>query len=511
VSVNSPLIEGSRCRSSCGFPLAEGHSTQGHSLKKRTTFEETRIALRQGSTTCAAVTEQYLKTIEKGKQVNAFLELFAEDARTRAREVDRKIQDGTAGSLAGMVIALKDVLCMKDRRVTCGSKILENFISLYDATVVGALRREDAVIVGKTNMDEFAMGSSTENSAYGPVLNPVDPTRVPGGSSGGSCAAVAADMSHTALGTDTGGSIRQPASFCGIVGLKPTYGRVSRYGLVALSSSFDQIGPFATCVRDAARVLGVIAGHDPMDSTSADLPVPDYLAAMTGDIRGMRVGVPSEAAGEGLQEEVRGALGHTMDALRAAGAETQTISLPHSRYNISTYYILMTAEASSNLARYDGARYGYRAPDITDLTSMYVQSRTRGFGAETRRRIMLGTYVLSAGYYDAYYRKAQKVRRLIQEDFLKAFAHVDCILTPTCPTTAFGVGEKVGDPLQMYLSDIFTVSANLAGVPAISVPFGTDRSGLPIGIQLIGKHFDESALLRAAEVIENAENSIKSH
>jgi len=480
-------------------------------LTKQPSFEETRIALHQGRTTCEEVTEQYLGTIERGKQINAFLEVYGEDARVRARDVDRKVRDGSAGSLAGMVIALKDVLCMKDHRVTCGSKILEHFVSLFDATVVDALRREDAVIIGKTNMDEFAMGSSTENSAYGPVLNPVAPARVPGGSSGGSGAAVAAGMSHTALGTDTGGSIRQPASFCGVVGLKPTYGRVSRYGLVALSSSFDQIGPFATCVRDAARVLGIIAGHDHKDSTSADLPVPDYLAAMTGDIRGMRIGLPQEAVGEGLQAEVREALGRATEALRAAGAETTTISLPHSQYNISAYYILMTAEASSNLARYDGARYGYRAPGFTDLTSMYVRSRTVGFGAETRRRIMLGTYVLSAGYYDAYYRKAQKVRRLIQEDFLHAFERVDCILTPTCPTTAFGVGEKVDDPLQMYLSDVLTVSANLAGVPALSVPFGADQSGLPIGMQLIGRHFDESTVLRAGEALEHAENAIQSH
>ncbi len=480
-------------------------------MTKQPSFEETRIALHQGRTTCEEVTEQYLGTIERGKQINAFLEVYGEDARVRARDVDRKVRDGSAGSLAGMVIALKDVLCMKDHRVTCGSKILEHFVSLFDATVVDALRREDAVIIGKTNMDEFAMGSSTENSAYGPVLNPVAPARVPGGSSGGSGAAVAAGMSHTALGTDTGGSIRQPASFCGVVGLKPTYGRVSRYGLVALSSSFDQIGPFATCVRDAARVLGIIAGHDHKDSTSADLPVPDYLAAMTGDIRGMRIGLPQEAVGEGLQAEVREALGRATEALRAAGAETTTISLPHSQYNISAYYILMTAEASSNLARYDGARYGYRAPGFTDLTSMYVRSRTVGFGAETRRRIMLGTYVLSAGYYDAYYRKAQKVRRLIQEDFLHAFERVDCILTPTCPTTAFGVGEKVDDPLQMYLSDVLTVSANLAGVPALSVPFGADQSGLPIGMQLIGRHFDESTVLRAGEALEHAENAIQSH
>jgi aspartyl-tRNA(Asn)/glutamyl-tRNA(Gln) amidotransferase subunit A len=351
-----------------------------------------------------------------------------------------------------MVIAVKDVICMKGERTTCGSKILENFVSLYDATAVARLQAEDAVIIGKTNMDEFAMGSSTENSAYGPVLNPVDESRVPGGSSGGSCVSVAAGMAHAALGTDTGGSIRQPASFCGIVGLKPTYGRVSRYGLVALASSFDQIGPFAGTVADAAAVLQVIAGHDELDSTSARVPVPDYNAALTKEIRGMHIGLPQEALGTGLDPEVRQAVEQTLDRLRGAGAVVEEITLPHSEYTISTYYILMTAEASSNLARFDGARYGERAPGVRDLAEMYTNSRTAGFGAETKRRIMLGTYVLSAGYYDAYYRKAQKVRRLIQDDFFRAFTKVDCILLPTSPTTAFRFGEKADDPLQMYLS-----------------------------------------------------------
>jgi aspartyl-tRNA(Asn)/glutamyl-tRNA(Gln) amidotransferase subunit A len=327
----------------------------------------------------------------------------------------------------------------------------------------------------------------------------VDETRVPGGSSGGSCVAVAAGMAHTALGTDTGGSIRQPAAFCGIVGLKPTYGRVSRYGLVALSSSFDQIGPFAQNVADAARVLEVIAGHDPNDSTSAQLPVPPYLGALDRKVAGLKVGVPFDVIQEGVQPEVRQAVEHVLDHLRSGGAVIEEITMPHFRYTISAYYILMTAEASSNLARYDGARYGYRSPGSKDLIETYVRSRSEGFGEETKRRIMLGTYVLSAGYYDAYYRKAQKVRRLIQEDFFNAFRAVDCIVMPTSPTTAFRIGEKVDDPLQMYLSDVYTVSANLAGVPAISVPAGRDNAGLPIGVQFIGRQFDEQTILKVAD------------
>ena len=470
-------------------------------VTKRTTLDETRRALESGATTVEGVTGGFLETIEKGKHLNAFLSVFQRKAIERARDVDRKLAAGKAGRLAGMVIAVKDVICMKGERTTCGSKILENFVSLYDATAVARLQAEDAVIIGKTNMDEFAMGSSTENSAYGPVLNPVDENRVPGGSSGGSCVSVAAGMAHAALGTDTGGSIRQPASFCGIVGLKPTYGRVSRYGLVALASSFDQIGPFAGTVADAAAVLQVIAGHDELDSTSARVPVPDYNAALTKEIRGMHIGLPQEALGTGLDPEVRQAVEQTLDRLRGAGAVVEEITLPHSEYTISTYYILMTAEASSNLARFDGARYGERAPGVRDLAEMYTNSRTAGFGAETKRRIMLGTYVLSAGYYDAYYRKAQKVRRLIQDDFFRAFTKVDCILLPTSPTTAFRFGEKADDPLQMYLSDVYTVSANLAGVPAISVPCGVDGKGLPIGVQFVGKQFDEPTILKVADAL----------
>ena len=466
------------------------------------TFDATRRALAAGETSVERVTGEFLAAVEGGKRLNAFLTVFSERALEQAREVDRRLSAGKGGALAGMVIALKDVLCMKGERTTCGSRMLENFVSLYDATAVARLRDADAVIIGKTNMDEFAMGSSTENSAYGPVRNPVDETKVPGGSSGGSCVAVAAGMAHAALGSDTGGSIRQPAAFCGVVGLKPTYGRVSRYGLVALSSSFDQIGPFAGNVRDAARVLQVIAGHDEKDSTSAPVDVPAYVAAMTGDVRGKKIGLPVEAFGEGLAPDIRGAIDGCVERLRAGGAVIRDVRLPHSPYNLSAYYILMTAEASSNLARFDGARYGHRSADGHDLASMYTLSRSEGFGAETKRRIMLGTYVLSAGYYDAYYRKAQRVRRLIQNDFFDAFQDVDCLLMPTTPTTAFGFGEKIDDPLAMYLSDIYTVSANLAGIPAISVPCGADRRGLPIGVQILGPQFGEPAILNVAEYIE---------
>jgi aspartyl-tRNA(Asn)/glutamyl-tRNA(Gln) amidotransferase subunit A len=418
--------------------------------------------------------------------------------------VDRRISAGAAGSLAGMVLAVKDSICVRDAPCTCASRILKDFVPPYSATAVDRLLAQDAVLIGKTNLDEFAMGSSGENSAFGAVRNPLDDSRVPGGSSAGSCVSVAAGMAHAALGTDTGGSIRQPASFCGIVGLKPTYGRVSRYGLVALASSFDQIGPFASTVSDAAVVLGVIAGHDPRDSTSAAVPVPDYAAALTGDVRGLRVGLPREAFPEGLSEDVRTAVRHAADRFRDAGATVTDVSLPHSEYTISAYYVLMTAEASSNLARYDGVRYGSRASGVRNLKDMYLRSRSEGFGPEVKRRIMLGTYVLSAGYYDAYYRKAQKVRRLIQNDFHNAFRLVDLLLLPTTPTTAFRLGEKVNDPLQMYLSDVYTVSANLAGVPAVSVPAGTGAFGLPVGVQLIGRHFDEGTLLRAADFLERS-------
>ena len=473
-------------------------------MSHRLTFDATRSALVSGATSVERVTGEFLDAIAAGKRLNAFLSVFQDQAMEQARSVDRKLAEGKGGALAGMVVAVKDVLCVTGERTTCGSKMLENFVSVYDATAVSRLRAADAVLIGKTNMDEFAMGSSTENSAFGPVRNPVDETKVPGGSSGGSCVAVAAGMAHAALGTDTGGSIRQPAAFCGVVGLKPTYGRVSRYGLVALSSSFDQIGPFANSVRDAARVLQVIAGHDDRDSTSADVAVPAYEAALKNDVRGKRIGLPVEAFGEGLSPDIRRAIDRCVDLLRAGGAVISDVRLPHSPYNISTYYILMTAEASSNLARYDGARYGHRSEEAHDMASMYTRSRSEGFGPETKRRIMLGTYVLSAGYYDAYYRKAQRVRRLIQGDFFQAFRNVDCLLMPTTPTTAFGSGEKIDDPLAMYLSDIYTVSANLAGIPAISVPCGTAARGLPIGVQVLGPQFGESLLLNVAGYLEQA-------
>lgn len=467
-------------------------------------FDSIQTELKAGRLTCEQLTQEYLNAIAAGRALNAFLSVFPEKSLAQARAVDQKLSGGKAGPLAGMVISIKDVLSVQGERVTCGSKILESFVSPYNATAVSRLLAADAVLIGKTNMDEFAMGSSTENSAYGRVKLPQDADRVPGGSSGGAAVSVRAGMSTTALGSDTGGSIRQPASFTGVVGLKPTYGRVSRFGLVAFASSFDCIGPFALTARDAARVLQVIAGHDELDSTSAKIPVPDYLSALTRDIRGLRVGVPKEYFGQGLDQEVRESIEKSFGLLRDAGADVLEVSLPHTEYTIATYYILATAEASSNLARYDGARYGYRTKGARDLTDMYVKSRSEGFGAEVKRRIMLGTYVLSAGYYDAYYKKGQKVRRLVQEDFVHVFRDVDCLVTPTSPTTAFKAGEKVDDPLKMYLSDIYTTSANLAGIPGISVPCGTDRQRLPIGLQILGRQFDEATILKVADFLESA-------
>ncbi len=420
----------------------------------------------------------------------------------RARIVDSRIASGAAGPLAGMVVAVKDVICVKGTKVTCGSRILEQFESPYDATAIQRLEAADAILIGKTNMDEFAMGSSTENSAFGATRNPVDESRVPGGSSGGSAVAVAAGMSTTALGSETGGSVRQPAALCGVVGIKPTYGRVSRYGLVAFASSFDQIGVFGLTVRDAADVLGVIAGHDPCDSTSSTRPVPDYRKSLDGSIRGLKIGLPMEYFASALDKDVRDAVMSRVEMLKKAGASVREVSLPHTEYTIATYYILTTAEASSNLARYDGARYGKRAANTHSLADMYTRSRSEGFGEEVKRRIMLGTYVLSAGYYDAYYRKGQKVRRLIKEDFDRAFKEVDCLITPTSPTTAFKIGEKIDDPLTMYLSDIYTASANLSGIPGVSVPCGNDSRGLPIGLQILGRQFEEEQILRVADSIE---------
>ena len=471
-------------------------------LNVRDPFDSYRGRLAHGDESCEARVREHLSVISAKKNLNAFLSVFEEEALERAHAVDVKLRDGKAGPLAGMIVAAKDVLCIKGRKTTCGSKILENYEAIYDATVIEKLHAADAIIIGKTNMDEFAMGSSTENSAFGPVRNPIDESRVPGGSSGGSAVAVAAGMATTALGSDTGGSIRQPAGLCGVYGLKPTYGRVSRYGLVAFASSFDQIGPFANSARDIAHVLETIAGHDERDSTSANVPVPDYFSAMDGNVKGLKIGIPKEYFNDALNPEIRSVIEKRITQLKNSGVEFVEVALPNAEYTIATYYILATAEASSNLARYDGARYGYRSKRADNLTEMYSNSRSEGFGAEVKRRIMLGTYVLSAGYYDAYYMKAQKVRRLIQNDFLEAFKKVDCLMTPISPTTAFKFGEKIDDPLQMYLSDIYTVSANLAGIPGISIPAGVDGQKLPVGLQILGKQFDEATLLKVADFFD---------
>ena len=460
----------------------------------------------QGEITSTQVVGSLFEQIEKNDQkINAYLLLLKSEALEKARQVDEKIAKGEkAGKLAGIPVTVKDNICTKGARTTCGSKILENFVPPYDATVVKRLKAADAVLVGKTNMDEFAMGSSTETSHFGVTKNPYGPDRVPGGSSGGSAAALGAGEAIVALGSDTGGSIRQPASFCGVVGLKPTYGRVSRFGLVAYASSLDQIGPLTRNVRDCALLLGVIAGHDPYDSTSADLPVPDYLSTLAKEIKGLKIGLPQEYFAEGLEEEVKSALLSTVKQLQGQGAEVEEVTLPHTEYAIATYYLLATAEASANLARYDGVRYSFREEDPANLDQMYRRTRSRGFGAEVKRRIMLGTYALSAGYYDAYYLKAQKVRTLIMQDFQQAFQKVDVLVTPTSPTVAFKIGEKIDDPLQMYLSDIYTISANLAGIPGISVPCGLSSVGLPIGIQILGRHFEEETVLRAAYAVEQS-------
>jgi len=465
-------------------------------------IRQTQEALQRGETSCAKLVDDYLARIDAAQSFNAFLSIFPDRARERAKIIDAKIQNGTAGKLAGIVIAVKDILAMKGERLTCGSRILENFISPYDATVIQKLEDADAIIIGKTNMDEFAMGSSNENSAFGAVKNPMNPEYVPGGSSGGSAAAVAANLAMAALGTDTGGSIRQPAALCGVVGMKPTYGRVSRFGLVAFASSLDQVGPIAHSVEDAARILEVISGHDERDSTSAAVPVEAFSKFLDGHIKGKVIGLPKEYLADGVQKEIRDAIAAAKDRLQKAGAVIKEVSLPHTQYAIATYYIICTAEASSNLARYDGARYGHRSPDAKALEEMYVKSRSEGFGPEVKRRIMLGTYVLSAGYYDAYYRRAQKVRTLIRRDFERAFTQCDVLLTPTTPTTAFKLGEKTADPLAMYLADIFTVSVNLAGIPALSLPAGVDANGLPIGLQIIGNAFDEKNILQVAHFLE---------
>ncbi len=430
-------------------------------------------------------------------RINAFLTVTGEQALADAALADRRLDEGRGDALTGIPLALKDVFVTEGVRTTCASRILDNFIPPYDGTAVARLKAQGAVLLGKLNMDEFAMGSSNENSGYSPVRNPWNPDYVPGGSSGGSAACVAARMAAATLGTDTGGSIRQPASHCGVVGLKPTYGRVSRYGVVAYASSLDQVGPIARDVEDCAMLLQAVAGHDPADATSVTLPVPDYCAALKDGVKGLKIGLPREYFIEGLDPEVQKALEQAIAALGDAGAEFVQVSLPHTDYAVACYYIISTAEASSNLARYDGVRFGRRVDRGQGLIDMFMQSRAAGFGPEVKRRIMLGTYALSSGYYDAYYLKAQKVRTLIRQDFLDAFDRADVLLTPVAPTPAFKLGEKTADPLQMYLSDIFTIPANLAGTCAMSVPCGVSAEGLPIGLQLIGRPFDEATLLRA--------------
>ncbi|MGH9488666.1 MAG: Asp-tRNA(Asn)/Glu-tRNA(Gln) amidotransferase subunit GatA [Terriglobales bacterium] len=466
------------------------------------TIASVRTALVEGRTTATALATAACDAIgERDARYNAFLSVCRERALEQAARLDEMAGRGEAlPPLAGATMAIKDVLSTRGVRTSCGSKILANYIPPYDATAVARLEAAGAVVIGKTNCDEFAMGSSTENSAFGPTRNPRDPERVPGGSSGGSAAAVAADLAVAALGTDTGGSIRQPAAFCGVVGLLPTYGRVSRYGLAAFASSLDHVGPITHTVRDAALVLTAIAGPDPLDATSAAVAVPDYAAGLEAPIHGLRIGVPREAfAQPGLDEECAARVREALERLRGAGCEVKPVSLPHSEAAIAVYYVLATAEASSNLARYDGIRYGERAPAAT-LSELYRQSRDAGFGPEVKRRILLGTYVLSAGYYDAYYRKAQQVRTLIAGDFRRAFASVDLICTPTTPTPAFRLGEK-SNPLEMYLADIFTVPADLAGLPALSLPCGSAH-GLPAGLQLIAPPFAEERLLRAGHHCE---------
>jgi aspartyl-tRNA(Asn)/glutamyl-tRNA(Gln) amidotransferase subunit A len=470
------------------------------------TVESAQIAVLEKQTTATALVDAFYKKIDaEDAAIGAYLTLCRERAYQQAARIDALADKGDAlPPLAGVPIAVKDVFATKDVRTTAGSKILANFVSPYDATVVTRLEAAGAIILGKTNCDEFAMGSSNENSGFYPVHNPRDRSRVPGGSSGGSAAVVAAGTAVASIGSDTGGSIRQPAAFCGVVGLKPTYGHVSRYGLIAFASSLDHVGPFGKSVKDVALMLQSMAGRDPLDATSADMPVPDYLEQIEQPVRGLRIGVPSEYFGEGLDPEVRGAVEAGIQELAKAGCEIVPISLPNTKYAIPTYYVVATAEASSNLARYDGVRYGFRATDTKTLAEMYRRTRDAGFGAEVKRRIMLGTYVLSAGYYDAYYLKAQRVRRLLANDFHQAFAKVDAIVTPTAPTPAFKLGEKTDDPLAMYLADIFTVTANLAGIPGISIPCGNSKEGLPIGMQILGKHFDEPMVFRVGHAAEHA-------
>ena len=475
------------------------------------TIDGTRMAVTAGETTATALTELHYARIEaQDAEINSFLALSRERAMAQAAKIDEMTAKAQAlPPLAGVPMGIKDVLVMKGAPATAGSLILKEYMPPYDATTVARLEAAGAVFLGKLNCDEFAMGSSNENSAYGPVLNPKAVDRVPGGSSGGSAAAVAAHFAVATLGTDTGGSIRQPAAFCGVVGVLPTYGRVSRYGLIAFASSLDRVGPLTKNVKDAATVLQVIAGKDVMDATSSDRPVDDYVGGLTKPVEGLRIGVPEEYFGEGLDPEIRGAIDGVLAGLEMVGCVVKPVSLPHTKYAIPTYYVLATAEASSNLSRFDGVRFGLRSEEAKTLSDMYRKTRDEGFGAEVKRRILLGTYALSAGYYDAYYRKAQQVRTLLARDFLAAFAEVDVLVAPVTPTPAFKLGEKTDDPVQMYLEDIYSVAASLAGICGVSVPCGETKDGLPIGVQVMGKHFDEATMLRVAQAVETAQRAIK--
>jgi aspartyl-tRNA(Asn)/glutamyl-tRNA(Gln) amidotransferase subunit A len=476
-------------------------------VEKPRTLDALRADIASGRVKAVDLAGAYYDRIAQiNSHLNVYLSLTRERALEQAARVDALAAQGDPlPALAGIPVAVKDVLVVRGVPSTAGSKILKGYQPPYDATVVARLEAAGAVLLGKLNCDEFAMGSSNENSAYGPVRNPVDPERVPGGSSGGSAAAVAANLAVATLGSDTGGSIRQPASFCGVVGVLPTYGRVSRYGLIAFASSLDRVGPFAANVRDAATLLGIIAGHDSQDATSSPALVPDYAAESDKPVAGLRIGVPPEYFGEGLDPNVRTAIEKGIDALRAAGCTVKPVSLPTTRYAIPAYYLVATAEASANLARFDGVRYGYRSPASATLSDMYSHSRDEAFGAEVKRRILLGTYALSAGYYDAYYLKAQKVRRLLADEFLRAFAEVDAIVTPTSPVPAFKLGEKADDPLAMYLADIYTVTASLAGICGVTVPCGATPAGLPVGMQVLARHMNESAAFQVARAVEAAQ------
>ena len=475
---------------------------------KNITIKETAALIKDKKISPVELTKAFLERIETvDKDLNTYITVLSDQALKTAESAENEIMKGNyLGPLHGVPIGLKDIFVMKDVAATCGSKMLENFISPYDATVTTRIKKSGAVILGKNNMDEFAMGSSNETSFFGPVRNPWNTGKVPGGSSGGSASATAAGLCTASLGTDTGGSIRQPAALCGVTGLKPTYGRVSRYGMIAFASSLDQAGPLTRSVEDAAIILNTISGRDKLDSTSVDVPVPDFTKNLNGDIKGMKIGIPKEYFVDGMDNDVERAVLKAIQDIKSLGAEIVEISLPHTKYAISTYYIIAPCEASSNLARYDGVRYGYRAPDADSLRDLFFRSRSEGFGEEVKRRIMLGTYALSSGYYDAYYLKSQKVRTLIREDFKKAWETVDVIVAPTTPETAFNINEKTDDPIKMYLSDVLTIPCNIAGIPGLSTPCGFSSDNLPIGLQILGKSFDEDSILRVAHAYEKVNN-----